>query len=403
VLVEKDADLERALAPFQSAKLLTLDTEFLWERTYHPILALVQLGARLPDGSVHAVAIDPLGVQSLGPLERLLADPSRLKVVHAGRIDLEIFHARTGGPIGPVFGTQRAAALAGFGQQVGYAALVEGLLGRRLDKVEQSSDWTRRPLRPEQVSYALLDVVPLLDVHDRLRAQLGDAKRLTWAEEEMTPLVDPASYVPVADEERWRSVKQRRGLDRRGLAILRELAAWREATARERDLRPGFVCKDPILVDIARRAPVKAQTLDNVRGLHPNEAKRHGQDIVAAVKRALDLPESALPPMDKRPRGPDPQAAVDLLRAFLSQRAQEVGVAAETLATTADLVRLSRAHLRGEKLDAADDDEDEGSPADRHDVLSGWRGELLGRDLVRLLKGEISLRVDPGTGQLEAR
>lgn len=398
-LIDRPDDLLPALAPLRAATCLAVDTEFVWEKTYRPVLALVQVAGRGPDGQVHAVAIDPLGVD-VRPVADLLAEPARLKVFHAGRTDLELLHELLGAPPGPVFDTQRAASLLGFGHQVGYAALVEQLLSRRIDKVEQWSEWTKRPLRPEQVEYALSDVIPLLDVHHALVARLEEAGRRAWADEEMAPLLDPATYEPVPDADRWREVKNRRGLDRRGLAVLRELAAWRERTARARDLRPSWIVKDPTLVDIARRAPTRPSELEKVRGLHPSESRRHGDELVAAIKKALDLPEAELPPLDKRRAGPDPAPAVELLRALLAQRAEEVGIAAETLATTADLTRLAKAHLRGDALRGDDEPRDGAEP---HDVLAGWRGELLGKDLLRLLRGELSLRVDPETGRLAVK
>jgi ribonuclease D len=395
-LVDKQQDLDAVLATLAPATTIALDTEFQWERSYHPTLALVQVAVRDPQGEVQAFAVDPLRID-LAPLDRLLAEPSRLKVVHAGRIDLQIYHMRLGAPMTPVFDTQRAAALLGYGSQVGFANLVEAVTGRKLSKAEQWSDWTKRPLRKEQVSYALDDVYPLLRVHDTLMERLKESGRTRWAEEEMLPLTDPASFVVTPDEERWREVKNRRGLDRRGMAILRELAAWREKAARARDLRPGFIAKDPILVDLARRAPERRADLENARGLHPGEAKKSGDEILAAVRRALDLPDDALPPGERRRSGPDPGPAVELMRAYVAQRAAEAGIALETIATTADLERLARAHLRGETPDVVEEQEDGAEP---HDVLCGWRGALVGNDLLRLLRGELSLKIDPQAGAL---
>jgi ribonuclease D len=396
-LVDRQEDLEPALAPLRGARLISLDTEFAWERTYRPVLALVQVGARDAAGKVTAVAVDPLRVD-LAPLDGLLGDPTKDKVVHAGRIDLQIMRERLGAPMTRVFDTQRAAALVGFGHQIGYAALVEQLTGKRLSKVEQWSDWTRRPLRPEQVAYALEDVIPLLTVHDSLRALLDQTGRAAWADDEMSTLHDPASYVEPEDHERWRTVKQRRGLDRRALGVLREVAAWRERAARERDVRPGFLAKDPTLIEIARRQPASRAELEHVRGLHPAELKREGDAIIAAVRAGLEAREDSLPRVDKRPRGPDTGPAVELMRAWLSAKAEQVGVASEAIATTRSLEHLARAHLRNEVADDPDDDAPDGE--EPVDVLRGWRGELVGKDLLRLLRGELSLRLDPATGTL---
>lgn len=386
-LIDHDEQLPAALELLRPAEVLAVDTEFLWERTYYPTLALVQVAGRDPDGAVHGFAIDPLRVE-LSPLLALLAEPGRLKVLHAGRIDLQIFQRLLGAPLSPVFDTQAAAALAGFGAQIGYANLVELTLGMRLAKTEQYADWTRRPLRPEQVEYALADVVPLLEVHDALRAQLSQAGRLTWAEEESAGLVDPDTYQEEPPELLFEKVKGRKSLDRRALAVLRELATWRDAEARRRDLRPGFVVRDPSLVELAARQPRRVDDLRAIRGLHPAEIKRHGGEIVAAIRRGLASDD--LPSRPRRPKGRDVKAATDLLRAYLSQRAGEVGVAAETLATTAELERLAR---DGERERFAKD----------HSVLQGWRRELVGEDLLRILRGEVTVAIDPGTSALTLR
>ncbi len=375
-LVDRPEALEAALAPLFGASRLAVDTEFTWERTYGPILALVQVAGRTPGGQVHAIAVDPLRVD-LAPLVRLLTDPARLKVFHAGRADLEILLGHAGAPLRPVFDTQRAAALLGFGHQVGYATLIERTLGLHVDKVEQWSGWTRRPLRPEQVEYALGDVVPLLDAYDQLIAQLEQAGRLAWAEEEMAPLVRPEAYVTPPDEARFREVKGRHRLDRRGLAVLRELAAWRERTARARDMRPSWIVKDPVLVELARRQPAAAADLERVPGLSQREARRYVVELVACVRHARELPEEALPSID-RPSGPDTGPAVELLRGHLAKRAEELAIAPATLATMSDLEHLARAHLSGAALDP--------QAAELPSLLVGWRAGAIGHELLGLLQ-----------------
>ncbi len=414
-LIVDDARLGAAVDALAGCDRLAVDTEFLWERTYAPRLALLQVAGRTAAGEVVAWAVDPLAVDP-GPLVALLHEPGRLKVLHAGTTDLQILHDWRGAPVPQVFDTQRAAALAGFGQQVGYANLVEGLLGRKLDKAEQWSDWTRRPLRPEQVEYALLDVVPLLDVHERLLGLLEEAGRRAWAEDEMRPLTDPARYVAPPEEEAWRRVRGRRGLDRRGLAALRALAAWRERTARARDLRPGFVVKDAGLLELARRRPRTQAELERLRGLHPNEVGRHGATILAELERVAALPEDALPAAERKRAGPEVSATVDLLRAWVGQRAREAGVAPEVVVNGAALERLVRAHAAGEDLTPGgggagpggagpgdDEGEGEGEPGAERDVLQGWRLELVGRDLLAILRGERALAHDPAAGRLTLR
>lgn len=341
---------------------------------------MVQLGARLEGGEVVVGAVDALALD-LRPLLELLADPSRLKLLHAGRLDLQVLLQLHGALPGPVFDTQRAAALVGFGGQIGYAALVEQVTGRRLEKSEQWSDWTRRPLREAQLRYALDDVRHLPDAAATLRGLLRQAGRHGWAEEEMRELMDPATYADPVPGEEWRRVKAARSLAPRAQAILRELCAWREKAARQRDLRPGFLVKDPILLDLARHP---ARTPDDLRraGVHPAEVKRSANELLAALRRGAD----AEPPEQRRPkRRLDVGAAVDLLRAWLTRCASESSVAPEVMATTADLEALAKAHARGE-------------PWPDLPVLSGWRRELVGADLLRLLEGKIALKLDGKAG-----
>jgi len=385
-LIDRPDALEAALERLAACPVLAVDTEFHWERSYYPRLAVVQVGGRLPGTDrIGACAIDPLALD-VGPVLDLLRDPSRLKVLHAGRIDLEIFARLLGEPLEPVFDTQKAAALLGFGHQAGYAALVEAVLGERISKNHQYSNWTRRPLTPAQVRYALLDVVHLLDVYEALLVLLERTGRTAWAEEEMRSLTDPAAYREPTDAEAYERIKAWRRLDRPALGALRELAAWRERTARARDLRPGFVAKDPVLVGLARQRPRSLGDLREARGLHRGEVEKSGQEILDAIRRgeqATELPDGREP----RKRRVDVKTAVDLLRACLSERSEEAAVAAEVVATTADLERLAKAHARGEELTD-------------HAVLEGWRGELVGRDLLRILAGDLTLGVDARTGAL---
>ncbi|MGE0706732.1 MAG: ribonuclease D [Planctomycetota bacterium] len=380
-LIDEQERVDPALEQLAAAEVLAVDTEFLWERTYLPTLALVQVAGRVGEDLV-AFAFDPLAVELTG-LYELLAQPQRLKVFHAGRIDLELLNARLPQPLTPVYDTQVAAALAGFGSQVGYANLVEVMLGETLGKAEQYADWTRRPLRPAQLDYALLDVLPLLEVHARLEARLVELSRRQWLDEELAALSDPETYVQPQPRERYLKVKGRRGLDRRSLGVLRELAAWREQEAERRDVRPSFVIKDQALLDIARRAPRNQRELEHVRGLHGRELQRSGRAIIKAIDRARKLPESELPERARR-QGAKQRvgAVVDLLRAYLHQRSEELGVAVETITTTSELERLAR------------DGERERYAAD-HPLLQGWRRALVGEDLLRILRGELRLAVDP--------
>lgn len=377
-------ELGRLLERLAPADELAIDTEFVWERTYRPLLALVQLGARLPSGEVVVAALDPLALD-LTPLLQLLAEPGRGKLLHAGRLDLTILGRLHGRPLGPVFDTQRAAALVGFGGQIGYAPLVEQLTGRHLEKAEQWSDWTRRPLRREQLAYALEDVRHLPDVGAALRSLLRQSGREAWAAEEMQDLLDPESWADPTPGEEWLKVKAARTLPPRAQAVLREVCVWREASARARDLRPGFVIKDQVLLELARRPPRNADDLRQA-GLHPAEVKRSAAEILAALRKG----ERAEPPeQPERRRRVDVGGTVDLLKAWLAQRAAAEGVATEVLATTAELESLAHAHARGE----------EPRPLP---VLTGWRRTLVGEDLLRLVRGELALQIEPRARGLRA-
>lgn len=390
-LIDQQAQLPEAIRLLTPCDVLAVDTEFLWERTYYPKLALLQVAGWRGDENIQAFAVDPLTVD-LTPLLELLAEPSRLKVLHAARIDLQILNRMLETPLAPVFDTQLAAALGGYGPQVGYASLVQVTHGLKLKKIEQYTDWTKRPLRPAQLEYALDDVIHLLEVYERLEEQLEDAGRLAWAEQEMAHLIQPETYLEGDPAELYTKIKGRRVLDRRGLGVLRELAVWRDGEARKRDLRPTFVVKDPPLVEIAGRRPRALKQLHGIRGLHKNEVKRCGEAILKCVKRGEGLSDQELPSLKRGRRGAraEVSAAVDLMKACLNMRASEVGVAAETLVTSSELERLAR---DGKREQFSKD----------HAVLQGWRRELIGEDLLRILRGEVSLGVDPASCALRLR
>jgi len=381
-LIETPEDLKTALGELRHARVLTVDTEFFWERTYEPLLCLVQIATRDPKGVLTGFAIDPLAVE-IGPMLEFLAEPNRLKVFHAARIDLEILNDKLGRILTPVYDTQKAASLLGFGHQVGYARLAQELTGKKPEKGEQYSDWSKRPLRDAQIDYALADVIPLFKCYETLEKRLARLGRRAWLDEELAWLSDPETYKRIPDEERYLKVKGSRALDRTSLAVLRELAAWREDNARRRDLRPTFVIKDQALLALARKQPTKHHDLKTIRGLHSSLIKRNADEIIAAVDRGL----KADPPKSLRTRRPtvDVGASVDLLKTLVGLRAKEHDVAQEVLATTSELESLARRVAEGRDLDECP-------------LAKGWRRKLVGEEALRLLKGEVSLAVDE-TGQ----
>jgi ribonuclease D len=362
-----------ALAEFcarqAKAEFITVDTEFMRDRTYWPDLCLVQIA-----GPEEAAAIDPLapGID-LAPLFKLMADPAVLKVFHAARQDIEIFHKLMGAVPVPIFDTQVAAMVCGFGESASYETLAGKLAGARIDKSARFTDWAHRPLTDRQTQYALSDVVPLRTVYERLKSKLQRNDRAAWLEEEIKVLVDPATYT-LDPRESWRRFKLRGG-NRRTLALLRELAAWREIAAQQRNLPRNRVLRDEQVLEIAAHAPSTPADLARTRGLGKGFVEgRFGAEVLDVIRHALALPEGEhpeMPPRRETPPGLGP--LIDLLRVLLKLRCEEHGVAQKLVADAEDL-----------ELIAAEDQAD--VPA-----LSGWRRELFGADALDLKHGRLAL------------
>ena len=372
--------LTELVARLRQAPAVAIDTEFMREKTYYAKLCLIQLGT-----DDIAAIVDPLACRDLSPLRELLTDENVVKIFHAGSQDLEIFYRLCGMATTPVFDTQIAATLAGFQQQVGYGALVKELLGVTLDKGDTYTDWTRRPLSDTQVEYALNDVRYLPEVHRRLIEQLKVEGRLPWLAADFAHLEDPATYDPIP-EEQWRRVKRISSLNRRQLAVAREVAAWREREAQRRDVPKRWILGDESIVEIARRGPATAAAVGDVRGVSEKAGKGAQTGIAEAVVRGLAAPDDELPSITKRKRpAGDVDGAVDLMIALVRVRARERGVAMPLLASREDMERLAG----GER---------EASP-----LLEGWRKEMVGEELLRLLGGTISMSVADGSLVIEPR
>lgn len=351
------------------AEFITVDTEFMREKTYWPQLCLVQLGG--PD---EAAAIDPLaeGID-LAPLYALMANPNVLKVFHAARQDIEIFLHLSGKVPTPVFDTQVAAMVCGFGDAVSYETLAAQLARARIDKSLRFTDWTRRPLTDKQLAYALADVTHLRVAYEKLRQRLERDARAEWVAEEMAQLADPGTYI-VEPEEAWRRMKSRSNSPR-FLMVLKELAAWREREAREKDLPRQRLLKDDSLMEIAAQAPNCVEELAHTRGLSRSAAEgKLGSALLAAISRALATPEAEWPVPSERndvPRGLGP--VIDLLKVLLKLKSDQHDVAQRLIASSAELEMI-----------AADDEAN--VPA-----LQGWRRGLFGEDALRLKHGKIGL------------
>ncbi len=362
-----------ALAEFcrrqDDAQFVTIDTEFMRDKTYWPILCLVQVAG--PD---EAAALDPLapGID-LAPLFALMARTSVLKVFHAARQDIEIFYNLTGAVPTPLFDTQVAAMVCGFGDSVSYETLAGRLAGAHIDKSSRFTDWARRPLTDRQLKYALEDVTHLRRVYEKLSVRLATTGRAHWLEEEMAELTDPATY-RLDPATAWRRLKMRTN-SRRALALMHALAAWRETTAQQRNLPRNRVLRDEQLLEIASHAPKSADDLAQSRGLGKGFAEgRFGVEILALVARVLAQPEADYPePEPRRDTPPGLGPLVDLLRVLLKLRCEENDVAVKLVADSDDLERI-----------AADDDADVRP-------LHGWRHELFGKDALDLKHGRLAL------------
>ncbi len=378
MIVTTSEALATLCAALRSAPYVAVDTEFVRERTYYARLCLVQIAH-----GTHAAVIDPLapGID-LAPLHALLADASVLKVFHAAGQDLEIFSVAMGSVPAPVFDTQIAASVLGYGESPGYGALVSAVLGVHLDKASQRADWSKRPLTERLVAYALGDVTHLCKVYDALSAQLFGRGRTEWVAEEMRALSDPTRY-RVLPEDAWRRVKLRNA-DPRALAIVRELAAWRETTAMARDLPRGWVLHDESLGEIALQAPQTADALAQVRSMKPAFARGpDGEAILAIVARVLASP-ATWPEVPARRAPSEPQdAMVALLGALLRARCEAEGVAPRIVATQSDLEQLAAS------ADA------------RIPALEGWRRDFFGDDALALREGRLTLTGGEGGVKIE--
>ena len=358
------------------APYITVDTEFLRERTYYAQLCLVQLAVPGEDEGA-AVLVDPIaGEIDMAPLHALFREPSVVKVFHAARQDLEIFYTEGGVIPQPLFDTQVAAMVAGFGEQVGYETLVKRIARASLDKTSRFTDWSRRPLTDSQKTYALADVTHLRTIYEHLDAELERTGRRHWVEEELAILADPGTYV-TEPADAWRRVRTRTASPR-FLAVLRELARFREALAQRRNVPRSRVMKDDALVELASTRPRTADELGRSR-LVQREARRGevAEGILAAVAAGMEAEVADLPADPARRTAQADPALADLLRVLLKAKSEALGVAPKLVATASDLDRIA----------AGDRD----VPA-----LRGWRAEAFGGDALRLCEGRLALSASGG-------
>ena len=371
-IISSTDQLAKACAELAQSEYVTVDTEFLRETTFWPKLCVIQMAN--PD---LAVIVDALAPDlDLAPFFDLMRDEAVMKVFHAARQDIEIIHHLGGFVPHPVFDTQVAAMVCGFGDSISYDQLVGKITGTRLDKSHRFTDWSRRPLTQKQLNYALADVTHLRDVYQCLKANLDEQNRSEWVREEMEVLTSTETY-ELHPENAWRRLKMRIKKPR-DLAVMQSVASWREIEAQKRDVPRNRVIKDDAIYEIAAQHPASPDALGALRTIPKGfERSRSAAGIVDAVRRALDIPGDDLPQLPKgRPAANGSSAAVDLLKVLLKLVSEANGVAAKVIATVDDLEKI-----------AADDNADVAA-------LKGWRRELFGDTAIALKHGDIALAFD---------
>ena len=366
--IDKPEQLNSFLEKAQYSDWIALDTEFIREKTYYPRLCLIQL-ATVDD----LVCIDPLSIQDLSGFFAWLQQPQMLKVFHAAWQDLEIFYHLSGQVPKPLFDTQIAAAVLGLGDQLGYARLVEELLGIQLDKSQSRTDWARRPLSHQQLDYAIDDVRYLRQIYPLLKQRLQETGRLNWLSKPFERLTETSEYTPDPWTS-WERVKGVQLLKPKQLAVLRELAAWRETLAIQKDLPRRWLLTDEVLVDMARMKNRELTDFSAIRGLSAEQIARYGQSWLGLIRQAQALPTEAWPDLPRR-RKLDAELSLvaDLLMVVVNQQALAHNISAAMLASRAQIEKM----LTEGRTQLSDD----------------WRGSLVNDLFARILTGKASIRI----------
>lgn len=376
-VITNNAELADFSAELSQKPFIAVDTEFMREKTYWPILCLIQAAA---DG-LEAV-IDPLAEGlDLQPFLKVMADRKVLKVFHAARQDLEIFHKLMDAVPAPIFDTQIAAMACGFGDQIGYEPLMRDLVKAKIDKGSRFTDWARRPLTENQLSYALSDVTHLREAYPILKQKLEARDRAHWIETEMEALYDPGLYF-IKPENAWKRLKLK-GVRPKELGPLITLAAWREEEAQKRDVPRNRILKDEAIYELARLQPKTAKDLARARSISNGfERSNAGAAILATIAAGVETPAAKLPDIAQPKISKPPADVVDLLKVLLKRQCEAFDVAPKLIASSADLEEIARSN----NADV---------PA-----LKGWRLDIFGAAAIKLKKGEISLRLNKGSIEL---
>lgn len=371
MLITTYEDLVAFCTRAKTSNLLAIDTEFLREKTYYAKLCLIQLAT---DSEI--VLVDPLCVTNLRPLTSLFLNENITKIVHSGSQDFEIIYHELGCIPRPVFDTQIAASVMGYGQQAGYALLVHGLCGVQLPKTESYSDWSKRPLTAAQISYAEEDVLYLPRMYEKMKAELERQGRLGWLDSEFADLIDENHYL-VDDRSMYLRVKRVGHLTRRQLSAARELTAWRESTARKRNIPRKWVLADEQIIEASRREPKTIDDLFQVRGIREKLSTADAREAVAVIQHGINLPESELPDLGRPAKNEiSVETQVDLMSVLVHQRAKENNIAPQLLAPRDELEELAR------------------YSNDTCTLMKGWKRQIIGQELFDLLKGRLALSLE---------
>lgn len=375
MIIKTQDELNHFCQSLAREPFITIDTEFLREKTYYPKLCLIQISG--PDKN--ARAIDPIDYDlNLNAFFDLLRNQKVLKVFHAGRQDLEIFFNMTNDVVTPLFDTQIAAMVCGYGDSVGYDSLVRNILNENLDKSNQYTNWAQRPLTDKQLDYALGDVTHLVDIYKHLSEKLDKMGRTDWVFQEEEILTDPATYEN-PPERAWERIKIRSPKPKT-LAVLRDLAAWRERRAQDKDIPRAWVMRDDTLADMAAQAPKDAKHLSKIRNMSSDLAHGHvGQELIKIIKAAEKSDKKKWPKIERaKPLTSEETAIVDMLKLLLKIRAGQNGVATKLVASNDDLKILAT----NNKADI---------PA-----MKGWRKELFGQYVEDFKNGKLAVGMKDG-------
>ena len=375
-------DLLSYIEAIKHCKWLALDTEFIRERTYYPKLCLIQIAAHNNAGELQLACIDPLEIDDISALLTLLNNTNIIKVLHAAHQDLEIFNFLSGQVPQPIFDTQPAASVLGYGDHMGYARLMQHVLNVDLDKSQSRTNWAKRPLNQAQLDYAIDDVRYLAQAYPIIRDKLISQQRLDWLDADFAHFSNPNLYA-INAEARWKKVKGLQVLKRQQLAILRELAAWREHLAEEKNLPRRWLIKDEILIDLARQQPKDEQSIADMRGINAPKTKKYHKIWLECIKKGLSLPPSEWPEINRRKKTTAKQnKIIDILMTALNIRADELGVTPAVITT-----RKKIASMVQEKRQTLSDD---------------WRGALVNDLFNEILSGKKILAVENGKAVIKA-